>query len=1062
MVPAVHLVPFGADATQVLVEAVRAAKHTDSLARVTVAVASSYVGITLRRAVASELGGLVAVHVVPLAHVIETLGGPLLAAAGSRPASNALRRGAQRRALSEMGGALAAVAGHHATQDRVARTIADVRGGGPQVATALRDQEDRARDIAAVVAEYGRVLRGFHDNVDLAQAAVAALARGDDSIRALGTVIVHLPPPPDHATFEFLAALVKHAPARVHLGLSGDPEVDSATRTLAHQLGSHAEVPAATRPAFTIVGLPDPAAEVEAALRIVADALDAGTPLHRMAIVYRLSSPYARIAGEAVTRVGWHWSGPSPVTLGDTVAGRSLLSVLGLAEHDLPRDAFAAFLAAAPVVDGPRGVEVPAHRWDVLTREAGIVGGIAQWHDRLAAYTTRLQQQRADCSERDDGSDAQIEHIDANLNEVRRIDAFVTWLVELLATQPEPSWEGYARWVRHLLDSLVPGIGWPDAEARARDDLIRRVDGLGALDALGGLPPSFDDFRRALADELATPLGPTGRVGDGLLVLPVSAAVGLSLDLVVIIGANEGRFPPRGTDDPLLSDPVRAACGLPTRTDRNHREAWQRQAVLAAAPRVTITWAHSDPRAGRALHPARWVVELARVVLEEPVTADDLMIRSFPHVATVPSYAALVTAGPGTPPDIDAFDLATLARHAPAINDHPLFATEGRYHSALAALRARASDRLTTFDGNVGSLDSLGSDTNRELSPTSLEHWATCPRRYLFERILRAGVVERPEGVDDISPLDRGTLVHRILERFVRERPVPLGLDEKWNDNDLGRLELIMQEEFATATSSGLTGRPLLWKLSERRIRGWLTDWLRTDEVTRSRYGTVPDRFELGFGGREPGAEPPVSIALDPTRGLLMRGKIDRVDCSPDGSTVVVHDYKTGNTDRYNAIEPKRTSKKPTAFNPTLSGTALQLPVYALAARQHYPGATKIHTDYWFVGGEESGRQIGYDFDEKHEVEFRRVLNHIATGISSGIFPGDPGNQGFLGFDHCRSCAFDRVCPRDRDVQFTRKGDDPTLASYTALTPVLPLTDPEPGADPVASATTDNHGGATS
>ena len=54
-------------------------------------------------------------------------------------------------------------------------------------------------------------------------------------------------------------------------------------------------------------------------------------------------------------------------------------------------------------------------------------------------------------------------------------------------------------------------------------------------------------------------------------------------------------------------------------------------------------------------------------------------------------------------------------------------------------------------------------------SPTSLDRWARCPFSYFLGSILRIGSTESPEDVQTISALERGSLVHGILEDFVRE-----------------------------------------------------------------------------------------------------------------------------------------------------------------------------------------------------------------------------------------------------------------------------------------------------
>src|SRR5262249_51747735 len=61
----------------------------------------------------------------------------------------------------------------------------------------------------------------------------------------------------------------------------------------------------------TIVSAPDPEDEVRAVVRdVMARAAD-GTALHRVAILFRVAEPYARLAHELLDAAGVPWSGPS-------------------------------------------------------------------------------------------------------------------------------------------------------------------------------------------------------------------------------------------------------------------------------------------------------------------------------------------------------------------------------------------------------------------------------------------------------------------------------------------------------------------------------------------------------------------------------------------------------------------------------------------------------------------------------------------------------------------------------------------------------------------------------
>ena len=109
-------------------------------------------------------------------------------------------------------------------------------------------------------------------------------------------------------------------------------------------------------------------------------------------------------AGVSLGAIGYHyrtvqelldaadgpWSGPSTRRLAETTAGRVLLGLLRLPDGDFARDTVVDWIGSGPVRDPADGRAVPASRWDTLSREAGIVTGLAQWNERLARLSRHL------------------------------------------------------------------------------------------------------------------------------------------------------------------------------------------------------------------------------------------------------------------------------------------------------------------------------------------------------------------------------------------------------------------------------------------------------------------------------------------------------------------------------------------------------------------------------------------------------------------------------------------------------------------------------------------------
>ena len=267
-----------------------------------------------------------------------------------------------------------------------------------------------------------------------------------------------------------------------------------------------------------------------------------------------------------------------------------------------------------------------------------------------------------------------------------------------------------------------------------------------------------------------------------------------------------------------------------------------------------------------------------------------------------------------------------------------------------------------------------------------------------------------------MSALERGVLVHRILERFVKER--------RQTDADL--LELA-EEEFVIAEGRGVTGYPLLWDLAKEDIRARLqvfatqeAEWL-TGVVTEA-------GAEEGFG---PGTDiGEVSVSVDGLGEVWFRGKIDRIDVV--GDEVRVRDFKTGKPEPYfDGARGRRATRTVT------NGRALQLPIYAAAARRKYPNdAVDIAASYCFPLAENNTHGVA-PYTEANQKEFSATLVAIVDGARRGIFPATPETAGDSDQErgNCTYCEFNRLCPVRRRQIWERKGlsDADTVLPFNSL-----------------------------
>lgn len=1034
-------VPFGETATRALGDTIAELRAGDLLAPATVTVPSAAAGTTLRRRLAERHGGLVGVAFRSFPQVAQALAAPVLLADGRPPVAPVLVRGHLRAVLAEVaaggGGALGRSAASSATERAMERTLGELadlddagldalaRAGGP-VTAATVDVARRVRQRVGPVADRGTVLR----------AAIAAVRSGRAPLAALGPLVVHLPRRLRPAELDLLATLAAaDHPVHVLVGRTGEPVPDEVAADLldaaARALGTTVEAvggDAAPAPVDELVRTPDPAEEAAVATRLVVDALAAGTRAEQIAVVHRVRDPYAALLHEQLAAAEVAHHGPSVRTLAQSVTGRVLLGALALPGGGWRRADVVAWWRSGPVRDLATGRTARASRWDRIAREAGIVCGLDQWRQRLdqAAEDRRLELATRPPS--GDGADPSADAEDRRLLRIAEVRAAVDALGERLDPMAAGSWADWAGWAGALLDdALGTTAGWPPEEATADGEVRAAVAGLAGLDGVDRAP-DLHRFRAAVERELEQPGRAHGRFGHGVAVGPLAEAVGADLALVVVVGAAEGTFPPRGTDDALVPDRDRRAAGgvLAPRGRSRAEEARDLLAVLAGARRRVLVAPRSDPRAQRERQAAPAFLRAAGARAGRLVTTEDLrVLRDEPWFADVESFEwwpvhrrdQLVGA------DVDrAALLADHRRGAPVERAAPVVA-EPALARGLEAAAARIRGDFDAWSGNVGARPDLLDGLDRPRSPTGLEDYAACPFRYFLGHVLGVSELDDPTELDEISGRDLGSLLHAALEVFIAERGIGKAPDEPWTHDDRRRFEEIAQAVAAEFEAQGRTGRALLWGVRWESLRRLLGGILDEDEYLRRTWRSTPVAVELAFGIDDD----PAVLALDDGRALAFRGRIDRVDRTDDGRLVVI-DYKTGRTEGFKDLHGDVTAR----------GRKLQLGVYALAARRVDPAARSVQPQYWFVdAGKPAPELHGPEFDDAAEERFRAVVTTLVDGVVAGRFPANPGDEEWARVryvhEHCRYCRFDRVCSTTRGWQWQRLRRVPELATYVEL-----------------------------
>lgn len=364
----------------------------------------------------------------------------------------------------------------------------------------------------------------------------------------------------------------------------------------------------------------------------------------------------------------------------------------------------------------------------------------------------------------------------------------------------------------------------------------------------------------------------------------------LPLELVPesVVLANLDAHPADPRPTPMLSDPARAALGLPTQAQRHHASL-QALDILASTSDCWASWRRRDGT-GSTTPPGPWVVSRSegalRVGLDGLAVARDDRPRS-------PNELGLL---------------------------NPSDALKRRLDASMAQER----DEPSPFTGELG----VRVPPARPYSASSLARYADIPYRYFLERLL--GVTESDDVSDALDPLEQGTLVHLGLERTYKDRLAQLGVVETVPEM-LEEAKQHTRRAFAEQSDGLLAGAVWLGEL-ERWIAE-LQGWWKTHEakLARARGAEVQVFLINRMGDHELpapqviGAE--VSLAgmqLElGSRSIPFTGSIDRVERDEQRLRLNIVDYKTGFA-LGNAALARHIR----------AGTHLQLPLYALALQQ--------------------------------------------------------------------------------------------------------------------------------
>ena len=1040
-----HLSP---ELPSILRDFIGSLQRDDPLAPVTVVVPSWYAGFYLRH----ELGrsGLANVRFITSYPLSDLLGAPSRDRQKKSPLTAIIENASIRAVLEDAPGRLEAVSSHPSTQQSLRWTFQQLSRAPASTVERLAGRGGLTGEVADLYRRFQVCTENYYHGEDLALSAAEAVRNepllGSENV---GFTVFFQPRELTPGERELIEALAAAGRCAVFLGLTEEEETDAPIKRLAGDLRGCLGEPQSERPTqpsrdTRLVVAPDPHQELRWVIRHMMRQAACGTAFHRMAVLYRKRDPYGTLIRSELEAARIPVAGVNPGTLGDTAVGRTLNGLMELSDGELKRDSVMSWLTSCPVKPAEAYAEsFSPSRWDSISKEAGIVRGMDQWMRRLSSFSDRQERSAKDLEEQGEISEGRAKAKRSEATAGRDLRQFIEQLEsDTKAPIGFKPWVEFCSWAKRLLGTYVGGE--PDLPEQEQQSLRKIRDILSDLQAVGSIKEctNFEEFRQALKQALQQRLGHRGKTGQGVFVAQIASATAMRFDCVYIVGMIEGAVPPAVRDDPLIPDSERqaaggAAAGLPLRQDQKIKERYEFLAAMASAPVRVLSYPVAEPAGQRANYASRWLVDEASNLEGRTVHASGLAsLGDRPWLTLIPSAErALGTVEETSPADPHDYSLERIWRWknaGRAVRNHPL-ANADTLARSLTMSRQRYGSGFTEWDGYVAVAGGPAELSNRlrgsGVSPTSLERWARCPFSYFLGNVLGIGSVERPEEVYSIAPLDKGSLVHEILERFIRQArdggalPMP---DEPWSDAQRNTLRSIAEELFDDAEARGVAGKALLWQIEKESILYDLDNFLEQDAQIRKQFRTSPARVEARFG-LDGDSWPEAVFTLDDGTPIKFRGMIDRVDRDTSGKRVLVMDYKTGGASPYKNL----------GQDPIDRGRRLQLSIYSLAARLGMDEDADVEAVYWFVAGDGKTylvpeEPVNIDREQTRR-RFEQGVSTIVSGIGKGLFPANPGKWTHRGLENCSFCDFDSLCPSRRDVLWNRKKGHDLLADYVEL-----------------------------
>ena len=405
---------------------------------------------------------------------------------------------------------------------------------------------------------------------------------------------------------------------------------------------------------------------------------------------------------------------------------------------------------------------------------------------------------------------------------------------------------------------------------------------------------SFDNYLNLLRTGIATKeLNQIPNSNDHVIVGDINRSKTHKVRAVFIIGVNDGVFPRASTTEGFLNDKDRAklkdkglelAKGIKEKMYEENFNIYK--AFSTAEERLYISYPASDIN-GDNLRKSLIISRIKKVfpmLVEQKVQADEVLTKNI--------------------------TFSKLLNHIGEEEWYEVYEWYKRHYKSklTRAMEGREYTNVPT-NINVENIQKLYGNTLKT-SISKLEKYASCPFSYFLTYGLRLSSKEKL----DVSPIDTGSFMHDVIDKFFKQLNEENISVKDVNDDTIKRIvDNIIEEKLMFGSKFTLAPK---YKIMCERLAKVLYTSIKyiVESLKDSSFEVLGT--EVSFSNKEESQYSSINLTTDDGKNIQIEGKIDRIDIAklPDGNYIRIIDYKS--------------SKKDIDLNKVISGLQLQLITY--------------------------------------------------------------------------------------------------------------------------------------